>query len=135
MVLTFSRRQSEAPLLFDRQALIEDMMQHLAERFPAMVAVMPRGALQARINDSIRIALSFRIGDVAHLRFFTALRWDLAPGFYRQPAIRTVLADLNRSERARMEALGAPDMEPALQAAIAASNPAHWDDTPESLFG
>ncbi|NJO56252.1 MAG: hypothetical protein HC834_07795 [Rhodospirillales bacterium] len=133
MVLKFSRRQGEAPLLFDRQALIGDIAQHLAERFPAMVAVMPRGALQARINNSIRIALWFRIGEVAHLRFLTALRWDLAPGFYRQPEIWKLLADVGLTESARMEALGAPDMEPALQAAIAASDPAHWDDTPESF--
>ena len=133
MVLRFSRRQSEAPLLFDRQALIEDIELHLTERFPLVVGAMPRGALQARINDSIRLALWFRIGQVAHLRFFTALRWDLGAGFYRQPEIWRLLSDFTRSEEERMEALGAPELEPALQAAIADNDLEHWDDTPESL--
>lgn len=133
MVLRFSRRQAEAPLLFDRQALIVDIEEHLAERFPAMVAVMPRGALWARINDSIRLALWFRVGEVSHLRFFTALRWDIAPGFYREPRIWAILADPARDETQRMEALGNDGMEDALQAAIAGANPAHWDDTPETL--
>ena len=133
MVLRFSRRQAEAPLLFDRHALIVDIEEHLAERFPAMVAVMPRGALWARINDSIRLALWFRVGEVSHLRFFTALRWDIAPGFYREPRIWAILADPARDETQRMEALGDDAMEAALQAAIAGANPAHWDDTPETL--
>jgi hypothetical protein len=133
MVLRFSRRQAEAPLLFDRQALIIDIEEHLAERFPAMVAVMPRGALWARINDSIRLAMWFRIGEVSHLRFFTALRWDIAPGFYREPRIWAVLVNPARGEEERLAALGDDAMEPALQAAIASANAAHWDDTPESL--
>jgi hypothetical protein len=134
MVLKFSRRQAEAPLLFDRQALILDIEEHLAERFPSMVATMPRGALWARINDSVRLAMRFRIGEVAHLRFFTALRWDIAPGFYREPRIWKILADVARDENERIEALGKDVMEPALQAAIAGVNEAHWDDTPEALF-
>ncbi|TFI58720.1 hypothetical protein E2493_08815 [Sphingomonas parva] len=132
-MLKFTKQQSQAPLLLDRQALIFDIEEHLAEQFPQMVAAVPRGYLWALINESIRIALWLRIQDVEHIRFFCALRWKFAPGFYREPRLWRILTEAGRTEAARMEALGDPEMERAWQAAIAARNPAHWDDQPETL--
>ncbi|MGR4862751.1 hypothetical protein [Caulobacter sp. LARHSG274] len=132
-MLRFTKQQSQAPLLFDRQALILDVEEHLAERFPQMTAEVPRGYLWALINESIRIALWMRIYDVEHIRFFCALRWEFAPGFYREPRLWKVLVDFARSEAERMDALGEPRMEDAWQAAIAARSVDHWDDQPETL--
>jgi hypothetical protein len=132
-MLRFSKRQAEAPLHLDRQALINDIEEHLAREFPQMVAVVPRGYLWAIINESIRLALWFRIVDVEHIRFFTTLRWELAPGFYREPHIWKILTDYARPEGERMEALGDNAMEAALQAAIVNRSDSHWDDTPEAL--
>lgn len=132
-MLTFSKQQAQAPLLMNRQALINDVEEHLASRFPAMVEILPRGYLWALINESIRIAFWFRIFDVANIRFFCALRWEFGPGFYREPPLWAVLVDFRSHEATRMEALGEARLEGAWQAAIAARNVAHWDDRPETL--
>jgi hypothetical protein len=134
-MLEFSKAQAEAPLLLDRQALIDDIEEHLASEYPNMVAVVPRGYLWAVINDSIRLALWFRLTDVENIRFFTALRWEVAPGYYREPRIWKILVDFEKPQTERVEALGDDAMEDALQAAIAGADQRHWHDTPEALTG
>jgi len=132
-MLRFNKRQAEAPLLLDRQALIEHLEEHLVERIPSAVAALPRGLLWAMLNETIRIAFWMRIFDVEHLRFFTVLRWEMAPGFYREPRLWRIVANVDRPEAERMEALGNPDLEDAWQAAIAGADPDHWQDRPEML--
>lgn len=132
-MLKFSKRQAEAPLLFDRQALIEHLEEYLAERHSSAIAAMPRGMLWAVLNETIRMAFWLRIHDIEHIRFFATLRWEIAPGFYREPRLWRILAAIERDEAERMEALGDDALEEAWQAAIAASSAEHWLDTPELL--
>lgn len=132
-MLRFSKAQGQVPLLFDRQALIEDLEDYVGERLPSAMAALPRGLRWAMLNETIRIALWFRLHDVDHLRFFAFLRWDIAPGFYREPRLWRVLAAVEQDETARMDMLASDAMEDAWQAAIAGADPAHWQDSPETL--
>jgi hypothetical protein len=132
-MLRFSKRQAQAPLLIDRQALIEDLEAYLADRYPTATRAIPRGLLWAILNETARIAFWLRIYDVEHIRFLAALRLDIAPGFYREPRLWSILAAIERDEAERMDALAAQDLEAAWQGAIGAADSAHWFDRPETL--
>ncbi|MBT0957863.1 hypothetical protein IV417_10715 [Alphaproteobacteria bacterium KMM 3653] len=126
MAMKLRRSQIEQPLLADRAALVEDIIEHLEECLPKVVAAYPLGYLQGIVNESIKIALDFNITDTVYLRMFTDLRWRIAPGWYKQPQINAVLADRATSAEARFDILMTPRFDSAWEEACDYEGPQEW---------
>ena len=53
------------------------------------------------VRDTLDIAAPFALNDVEALRTFLQLRLDIAPGFWREPAIAAVLGRRDLAPMAR----------------------------------
>lgn len=95
----------QAPLLADRRLLEADLLQLLAQRRPRVFSAYPAGYLRWLVADTLFIAAPFALDDVEALRTFLLMRFDIAPGFWRQPEIAGVLRDASLAPMARWEAL------------------------------
>lgn len=84
-----------------------DLLQHLAEYRPAVIAAYPLPYLQWVVNDTLDLAQPFGLDDVPALRAFLQLRFDIAPGFYKQAEIAEVLNRRDVAPMARCRADGA----------------------------
>ena len=78
------------------------------------------------INDSIELAQPFNIDDAYIMRLFVRLRWDIAPGFYRQPQIAQVLAQTSRSAESRFTELASPAYADAWEEARKYTGAREW---------
>lgn len=106
-MLRFTKAQLQTPVLKDRARLVKDIELHLMEFRPKLFEIFPRPYLGWVINDSVEIASHFKLDDVEALRVFVRLRWDIAPGFYKQPNIAAVLSRTELPGMARFEELAA----------------------------
>lgn len=100
--------QMQQPLLADRPRLEGDLLCHLAEYRPALFEAYPRSYLEWVVHDTVDEAAPFALDDVQALRVFLQLRFDIAPGFYRQPEIAAVLRHKRLSGMKRWERLADP---------------------------
>jgi hypothetical protein len=57
------------------------------------------------VGDTLDIAATFALDDVEALRVFLQLRFDIAPGFYREPDIAAVLGRRGLAPMARWAVL------------------------------
>ncbi len=78
-------------MLQDRPRLVRDLWIHLREYRPRLLDIYPPAYLLAIIEDTIDIARDLALDDVHVMRGFLVLRWDIAPGFYKQPVLAAVL--------------------------------------------
>lgn len=101
----FTKAPPQAPVLTERARLVKDIELHLVEFRPELFEIFPRPYLGWVINDGVEIASHFKLNDVEALRVFVRLRWDIAPGFYKQPTIAAVLSRTELSGMARFEEL------------------------------
>lgn len=123
MSFVLTKKQMGAPLLKDRSALIADVVEHLHDILPHVVKAYPSGYLLAVINESLHIAIDeFAINDVVYLRLFVDLRWRIAAGWFRQPAINAVLREMGQSAEQRFSTITHTSFD------------AHWDEA-ETLDG
>lgn len=132
-MLRLSHRQSQAPILLDRQKLIDEIDGYICERHANPTTVIPKGLRHALINESVKIAFAFRIYDVEHLQFFTGLRFEIAPGFFRQPEILAVLSNPETDEDTKLDNLLSADLERAWQQAEDSRDPDDWKFLAEDL--
>lgn len=132
-MLRLTRKQAQAMVLFDRDALIADLSEYLEARHPGPVRALPPGLLNSILNETLKIAFAFQIYDIAHLRFIADLRWTIAPGYFRQPNILALLNHPERDEAARIEDLTAPEMDKAWANARRYRDHREWRLTLEDL--
>ena len=108
MPLRFTTAQIDAPLLADPLLLQRELLGHLLEARPGLRACYPLPYLPWVVLDSTRLAAPFRFDVVAAHRTFLVLRFDVAPGFFRQADIARVLSDTRLESMARWELLATP---------------------------
>jgi hypothetical protein len=125
-VLRIRAAQIEAILLGNRTTLIADLEAFLARCCPHVVRAYPRPYLRWVIGDGLDIALRMGLDDVHVLRVFTRLRWDIAPGFYKQPAIAAVLGDVALAPAERLARLATDEFAAAWDEARRFDSPAEW---------
>lgn len=125
-MLTLRRDQINTMVLANRPLLIQDIEDYLSEFRPHIVAAYPRPYLRWVINDAVDIALGLGIDDVRMLRVFVRLRWDIAPGFYKQPDLAAVLADRARSPVERFATLATDAYADAWTDAERYDGPQEW---------
>ena len=113
-------------ILPHRDLLIEDIEDHLLEYRPEIGRAYPRPYLRWVINDSLDIAATFELDDVQMLRVFVRLRWEIAPGFYKQPDIARVLANRDLTAEQRFETLAAEAYAAAWEDAGRYAGPEEW---------
>lgn len=85
--------QIEGPLLASRPQLEQDLLQHIFEVRPQLFTAHPIAYLRRLVKNTLDIAATFGLNDVGALRVFLQLRFDIAPGFYKEPELAKVLAD------------------------------------------
>jgi hypothetical protein len=102
---TFSAEQMNRLALSNRPRLEADLLQHLLEVRPRLFELYPLPYLHWVVQDTLDIAAGFGLADVEALRVFLQLRFDIAPGFYREPAIARVLGRGDLAPMARWEVL------------------------------
>lgn len=100
-----TKAQLHSMVLNQRELLLQDIEDHLAEYRSDLLLTHSRSLLLQLIDDSIELAVRFRIDDVFSMRLFVRLRWDIAPGFYRQPQIARVLSWEGRTAEERFTEL------------------------------
>lgn len=77
----------------------------------------------------------FGLNEIAALRLFVRLRWEIAPGFYREPTIAAALADKSLRPIERFEALMTSDTDHVWLDAMAYDGPAYWRGQHSDGFG
>ncbi len=75
---------------------------------------------------AINIADQFNIDDVYSMRLFVRLRWDIAPGFYKQPQIAKVLMQTDRKAEDRFIELTTADFSEAWNQAEQFNDSSEW---------
>ncbi len=103
--LTFTAEQMNRLALANRSRLETDLLQHLLEVRPRLFELYPMPYLHWVVQDTLDIAATFGLADVEALRVFLQLRFDVAPGFWREPAIAQVLSRRDLAPMARWQAL------------------------------
>lgn len=127
MPSTFTKKQMGAPILKDRSALIADVVEHLHETTPHVIKAYPPGYLLGIINESLNIAVDeLCIDDVVYLRLFVDLRWRIAAGWFRQPAINAVLSDTTQSTEHRFATITGEAFDACWDEAEALDGPEEW---------
>jgi len=101
MPLIFTAEQMQRPMLANRSRLESDLLQHLLEFRPQLFVTYPMPYLHWVVRDTLDIAAPFALNDVEALRVFLQLRFDIAPGFWREPAIAAVLGRRDLAPMAR----------------------------------
>jgi hypothetical protein len=103
--LTFTAEQMNRLALSNRSRLETDLLQHLLEVRPRLFELYPMPYLHWVVQDTLDVAATFGLADVEALRVFLQLRFDVAPGFWREPAIAQVLNRRDLAPMARWQAL------------------------------
>lgn len=125
-MLTIRQAHLHGMVLNRRQLLINDIEEHLAECRPNLKSIYPRPYLLWVIEDSIGIASRFKIDDVYSMRLFVRLRWEISPGFYKQPQIEGVLNQTDRTADDRFNELLTDRFSEAWEDALKFSGPNEW---------
>lgn len=125
-MLKIGRAQLHGMVLSQRNMLMRDIEEHLVEHRPDINSIYPRPYLLWVINDSIEIASQFRLDDVYSMRLFVRLRWEIAPGFYRQPQIAHVLSQTGRTAEDRLKELATERFAKAWEDAQRLNEPHEW---------
>lgn len=113
-------------VLKHRESLLKDVAEHLVEYRPDLKTIYPNGYFYWLINDSIDIAEALNIDDVYSMRLFVRLRWEIAPGFYKQPQIAEVLAQTWRKAEDRFAELATEGFSQAWTLASQFDDPREW---------
>jgi len=103
--LIFTAEQMNRLALADRPRLESDLLEHLLEFRPRMFELYPLPYLHWVVQDTLDIAAGFGLADVQALRVFLQMRFDVAPGFYREPAIAEMLGRRDLEPMSRWEQL------------------------------
>ncbi|MEM6483572.1 MAG: hypothetical protein AAF662_01115 [Pseudomonadota bacterium] len=125
-MLKFSKDQVHDPVMKDPAKLLDDVVRHLIDELPAVVDAYPKGYFLSIVKASIDIALRHNMDDVFTVRLFVRLRWEIAPGFYKQPKIAAVLADTSISAQQRFEHLTTPSFDDAWEEALGYTGSSEW---------
>ena len=125
-MLIIRKAQLHSMVLGQRDMLIRDIEEHLAECRPELLTIYPRPYLLWVIDDSIEIASRFRIDDTFSLRLFVRLRWEIAPGYYKQADIAHVLSQVQSSAEDRFKELATERYQEAWEAAQQFDAPDEW---------
>lgn len=126
----------DAPIVGNDHALTADVIMHLSDHVPNVITAYPPGYFVALVRHSAIFARDhLGLNEIAAIRLFVRLRWEIAPGFYREPTIAAALA--NRSVRPikRFEALLTPDTDHVWLDAMAYDGPAYWRGQHSEGFG
>ncbi len=107
-MLIIPKAKRHSMVLDNRKLLIHEIERHLAEFRPDILPLYSRSYLRWLINDSIELARPFNIDDAQMMRLFVRLRWEIAPGFFKQPQIAQVLSQTNRPSEQRFAELASP---------------------------
>jgi hypothetical protein len=103
--LMMTAEQMNRLALSNRSRLETDLLQHLLEFRPKLFETYPMPYLHWVVQDTLDIAAGFGLADVEALRVFVQLRFDVAPGFWREPAIAQVLGRRDLPPMARWQML------------------------------
>ena len=125
-MLRFSPDQLHDPVLRDRRLLLEDVLQHLVDHLPGVVAAYPRDYFIATVNQGIDLALDHEMDDVHSVRLFVRLRWEIAPGWYKEPSLAAVLSEKDRPAAERLDDLMQDRFGDAWLAAHEFNAPEEW---------
>lgn len=125
-MIVIRSEQINEMLLVNRRLLIRDIEDHLIKYRQHVVAAYPRPYLRWVIDDSLDIAQGLGVNDVQMLRVFVRLRWDIAPGFYKQPDIACVLANRQLTTVQRFEMLATDAFTDAWTDAERYDGPDEW---------
>lgn len=120
--------QIHTMVLGQRKVLVRDIEEHLSEFRPDILLSHPRPRLFNLINSSIDLAERFGIDDVYSMRLFVRLRWDIAPGFYKQPQIAQVLSRKQHTAEHRFRELATEGFAQAWEDAQKFNEPCEWTD-------
>jgi hypothetical protein len=98
----------------------------LIEFKPEVVRAYPLPYIRWLVRDTLDLAAAFQLQSVPALRVFLQLRFDIAPGFFKEAAIAGVLADRGLQPMARWSRLAQPEFGDAWLRARTFSGADEW---------
>ena len=125
-MLIIKNHQLHAMALGNKPLLHTDIKAFLSEHNPNIQSCYPAGYFNWVVNDSIWLAEQFHMDDVYSLRTFVGLRWDIAPGFYKQRDIAAVLNQTNVSAENRFKQLATENYAAAWLDAMQFDSEEEW---------
>lgn len=126
----------DASVVTDDEALTRDVIMHLSDNLPHVITPYPPGYFVALVRHSATFARDhFGLNEIAAIRLFVRLRWEIAPGFYKEPTIAASLANTSLRAIDRFEALMTPQTEHVWLDAMAFDGPAYWRGQHSDGFG
>lgn len=134
--MRLSQSLIDRPIVVDDDRLTADIVEHLGQMVPEVVTAYPPGYFIALVRHSARLGRDrFGIDEVAALRLFVRLRWDIAPGYYNEPRIAAALARQDIPAIARFEVLTDDDGGQTWLDAMQYDGPAYWRGQYSDGFG
>lgn len=134
--MKMSQTLIDAPIVSGDGTLTADVFTHLQEHLPEVVRAYPPGYLLGLVRHSACLARDrFELTELAAIRLFVRLRWEIAPGFYFHPVIAQVLGDRSLRPMQRFDALTHPSNEHVWLEAMAHDGPEYWRGEKSHGFG
>lgn len=135
-LMRFTQSQIDAPLLYNRPALVTHVIENLDDDFKPVIAKIDEVPLREMIGHGVSLAtLSYAIHDIEHVELFIDFMFRIAPGWHRQPTLNKVLVREDLSTKDKFRFLASDEMAASWDDAERYDDPREWlpDDIARQL--
>lgn len=126
-MMHLTQSQIDAPLLYNRPALVAHVVENLDEEFYPAIAQVDRQVLDQMISHGISLAMfSYAIHDVEHIELFIDFMFRIAPGWHKEPALNQILRRTDLTTNEKFDRMTEDRMTRAWDDAETIDDPREW---------
>ena len=126
-MMHLTQSQIDAPLLYNRPALVAHVVENLDEEFYPAIAQVDRQVLDQMISHGISLAMfSYAIHDVEHIELFIDFMFRIAPGWHKEPTLNQILRRTEITTDEKFDRMAEDRMAGAWDDAETLDDPREW---------
>lgn len=126
-MMHLTQSQIDAPLLYNRPALVAHVVENLDEEFYPAIAQVDRQVLDQMISHGISLAMfSYAIHDVEHIELFIDFMFRIAPGWHKEPTLNQILRRTDITTDEKFDRMAEDRMAGAWDDAEILDDPREW---------
>ncbi|PVE52370.1 MULTISPECIES: DUF4123 domain-containing protein [Rhizobium/Agrobacterium group] len=126
-MMHLTQSQIDAPLLYNRPALVAHVVENLDEEFHPALAQVDRQVLDQMISHGISLAMfSYAIHDVEHIELFIDFMFRIAPGWHKEPTLNQILRRTDITTDEKFNRMAEDRMAGAWDDAETLDDPREW---------